>query len=199
LIDYQTVETERGVQLILLRFRSPAEGIWQFNIYGSGNLQGSFHIWLPADNFISPNTYFLDADPYTTITSPGNSILPITVTAYNHDNNTLYQNAGRGFSITNNIKPELAAPGVNMISPTLEHGYSSVTGTSAAAAHTAGVTALMLEWGIVKGNFKGITTVEIKRFLIRGAIRNANITYPNRDWGYGRLNIYNSFDILKSE
>jgi subtilisin family serine protease len=198
LIDYQTLEVETGAQLILLRFRNPAPGIWRFNVYGSGDLSESFHIWLPSDDFISGNTFFIESNPYTTITNPGNSIIPITVTAYNANNEMLYPNAGRGFSNTNTVKPELAAPGVNTLSPTLEQGFTSVTGTSVAAAHTAGVTALMLEWGIVKGNFPGITTVEVKKFFIRGAIRNVNLLYPNREWGYGILDIYNAFNILRT-
>lgn len=199
LIDYQTIEAQSGEQLILLRFKNPAPGIWQFNVHKSGSLPGSFHIWLPSDDFISNDTYFLESDPYTTITSPGNSLIPITVTAYDVDNNSLYQNAGRGYTASNIIKPELAAPGVNLLSPTLEHGFASVTGTSAAAAHMTGVTALMLEWGIVKGNFKSITTVGIKKFLVRGAKRNVYIAYPNRDWGYGILDIFNAFNILRSD
>jgi len=199
LVDYQTVEIQTGEQLIILRFRNPSPGIWRFNVYGSGDLPESFHIWLPSDDFISANTYFIEANPYTTITSPGNSLVPITVTAYNADNDALYQNAGKGFSKTNTVKPEFAAPGVNILSPNLEHGFSSVTGTSVAAAHTAGVTALMLEWGIVKENFKGITTIEIKKFLIRGAIRNERLRYPNKDWGFGILDIYNAFNILRGD
>ncbi|CBL35540.1 hypothetical protein CL3_02150 [butyrate-producing bacterium SM4/1] len=32
-----------------------------------------------------------------------------------------------------------------------------------------------------------------KAFLIRGAERNPVFTYPNREWGYGTLNLYNAF------
>jgi len=198
LIDYQTVESESGMQLILLRFRNTSPGLWLINVYGSSDLAQSFHIWLPSDDFISTGTYFLEQNQFTTITSPGNSLIPITVTAYNDTNQVLYQRAGRGYTSTNIVKPELAAPGVNILSPTLEHGFNYVTGTSAAAAHTTGVTALMLEWGIVKGNFTGITTIGVKKFLIRGADRTTTLRYPNRDWGYGTLNIYNAFDILKT-
>jgi subtilisin family serine protease len=197
-VNYQSVETESGAYLIQLRFQNPTPGIWKFNVYGGGDLPGSFHIWLPSDDFISAGTYFIEYNSYTTITSPGNSILPITVTAYDVISNSLYRNASKGYSNANVVKPDLAAPGVDIPSPTIEHDFKSVTGTSVAAAHTAGVTALMLEWGILKGNYKGITTVEIKKFLIRGAVRSPNLIYPNRDWGFGRLDIYNSFNILRS-
>jgi subtilisin family serine protease len=198
IIDYQMVESQTGDQLILMRFQNPSPGIWRFQVYGRGDIQGSFHIWLPMGDFISDRTYFIQANPYTTVTSPGNSLVPITVTAYNVNNDTLYLNSGKGFSRIDTVKPELAAPGVNITAPNLEHGYSELTGTSAAAAHTAGITAMMLEWGTVRGNYTGLDTVEIKQFLIRGARRSELVQYPNRDWGYGIIDIYNVFNSLRS-
>lgn len=197
-IDYQMVESTTGDQLIFMRFVKPTAGIWSFKVYTRGDLQGTFHIWLPMSGFISDSTYFVQPDPYTTITSPGNSLTPITVTAYSADNNTLYRRAGKGYSRINTIKPEIAAPGVNIQAPNLEQGFSYMTGTSAAAAHTAGVTAMILEWAIVRGNYPGVDSVEIKKFIIRGAKRNPNISYPNRDWGYGILDVYNVFDTLRA-
>jgi subtilisin family serine protease len=198
-IDYQMVEASTGDQLILMRFNNPTPGIWRLQVYGRGDLRSTFHIWLPMGNFITDNTYFIQADPYTTITSPGNSLVPITVTAYNPDNNVLYQRASRGFSRINTIKPEIAAPGVNITAPTNEGTFTNMNGTSAATAHMAGFGAMMLEWGIVKGNYPGVDTVEIKKFIIRGAERNPGLLYPNRDWGYGILDAYNVFDILRAE
>jgi subtilisin family serine protease len=198
-IDYFMVESQVGDELILLRFRKPSAGVWTFQVYGRGDLPGTFHIWLPMGNFISEDTYFVQPNPYTTITSPGNGLVQITVTAYNPENQTLYQNASKGYTRINEIKPELAAPGVNITAPTLEQGFTNVTGTGAAAAHTTGVTAMLLEWGIVKGNYPGIDTVEVKKFLIRGAKRNPRLQYPNRDWGFGIIDIYNVFNILRSE
>ncbi len=197
-VVYQMVETATGDQLIFLRFREPAPGIWTFKVYTRGDISGTFHIWLPISGFIAEGTYFIQPDPYTTITSPGNALAPITVTAYNPDNNTLYRRASKGYSRINTIKPECAAPGVNLPAPTLTGGFANMTGTSAAAAHTAGVTAMILEWAIVKGNYPGVDSIEVKKFIIRSAKRNTNISYPNRDWGYGILDIYNVFDILRT-
>lgn len=198
LIDYQMVESATGDQLIFMRFKNPTAGIWSFKVYTRGDLQGIFNIWLPISGFISDNTYFVQPDPYTTITSPGNGTSPITVTAYNPDNNILYRRASKGYTRSNVIKPEFAAPGVNIQAPDLQKGYTYITGTSAAAAHTAGVAAMILEWGIVKGNHPNMDSVEIKGFLIRGAQRNPKQSYPNRDWGYGILDLYNSFDALRA-
>lgn len=198
-INYVMVESETGKQIIMLRFRNPTQGVWRFQVYGRGDLQGVFNIWLPPGNFISANTFFLNSNPYTTVTSPGNTSVAITATAYNSNLDTLYQNAGRGYSTSNIINPDLAAPGVNIQAPALGNKFTAYTGTGAAAAHCAGITAMILEWGIVEGNYPGLDTVGIKKFLIRGAKRSPNLQYPNRDWGYGIIDIYNSFNILRTD
>ena len=141
----------------------------------------------------------MNSSPNTTVTSPGNSNVPITVTAYNSATSTIYPNAGKGFTANNNITPTLAAPGVNIQCPSLDHGFTTITGTGAATAHASGIAAMVLEWSIVEGNLPRIDTVGIKKFLIRGARRSNNISYPNRDWGYGIIDIYNSFFILRSD
>ena len=197
-IDYQMVEAESGDQLILVRFDQPAAGIWRFNVYERGDLNFGFHIWLPMGNFISPNTYFIRSDPYTTILAPGNADVPLTVTAYNYENDSLYTEASRGYTRTGVIKPNVAAPGVNITGPTLEQGFTGYTGTSVSAAHISGVAAMMLQWGVIRNNLPGMSTVEFKKLVMRGARRDKNIQYPNRDWGYGILDVYNIFDSLRT-
>jgi len=193
------VELESGKQVIVLHFKSPAPGIWLFQVFGSGDLQGNVNIWLPSGDFITKGTYFLKSDPYTTLTSPGNCIVPITMTAYNSGNSQLYVEAGRGFSASNIVNPDLAAPGVNLQCPSLDHKFTTLTGTSAATAHTTGITAMILEWSIVRDNYPDIDTVGIKKFLIRGASRDPQLKYPTREWGYGIIDVYNSFNLLRSD
>lgn len=198
-VDYQIIEAESGAQLILVRFTSPAEGIWRFRVYSSGNLLLNYHIWLPIHTFISDQTYFIRPANETTLTNPGNTTVPLVVTAYDHATSALYLNASRGFNRLNNITPTLAAPGVNVIAPALNNGFHSVTGTSVAAAHTAGAAAIILEWGIVRGNYVQMSTVEIRNLLIRGARRDPALTYPNRDWGYGILDLYSAYNSLRAD
>lgn len=199
IVDYVMVEEETGKQVILLRFQNPTKGVWKFQIYGSGDLSGAFHMWLPSADFVSESTYFLMSNPNITVTSPGNNIVPMTITAYNSDNDTLYLSSGKGYSTSNIINPCLAAPGVNIQCPALNHNFTAITGTGAATAHAAGIAAMLLEWSIVDGNYPGIDTVGIKKFLIRGAKRSNQYNYPNQDWGYGIIDIYNSFNILRTD
>lgn len=196
-VDYQMVESQSGEQLILVRFDKPTTGIWRFNVYERGGLIRGFNIWLPMKNFISENTYFLRSDIYTTILNLGNAVTPITVTAYNDSDDSLYLNSSRGFTRINRVKPEVAAPGVDVIGPTLDGGFSPFTGTSVAAAHTTGIAALIFEWGIVQGHLSAMSTIEVKNLIVRGARRDVDVEYPNRDWGYGILNIFNVFDALR--
>ncbi len=196
-IEYRTVETGTGDQLIFLRFRNVSSGTWRFTVFGQGDLATSFNIWLPMGDLISTETRFVQPDIYTTVLDPGTSDLPLTITAYNPINNTLYVNAGRGFTRTNDVKPELAAPGVGYTAPDNTGSYAARTGTGVAAAHATGIVALVLEWGVAYGFQPNISTVEIKNYLIRGAKRSANLTYPNRDFGYGILDIFNTFNIFR--
>ena len=198
-IYYQTVEAETGDQLILLRFRNAAPGTWRFNVYSQTDLTGGFHSWLPMGNMISRNTYFAQPDIYTTLLAPGAADVPITATAYNPIGGNLYAGASRGYTRNNMYKPDLAAPGVGYLAPNNHKEFINYTGTGVAAAHTTGIAAMLLEWGSVRGNLPGLNTIEIKKFLIRGARRSANLVYPNRDWGYGILDVFNAFNILRRE
>ena len=196
-IDYQVIEAESGDQLILVRFQNPTQGIWRFHVYERGDLNLGFHIWLPMGDLISSNTFFLRSDPYVTVLSPGNAEVPLTVTAYNVADDSLYTASGRGYTRVGVIKPNVAAPGVNMLAPTLGNEFGSFSGTSTSAAHVAGVAAMILEWGIVRNNLQGMSTVEFKKLVMRGAKRSTTLNYPNRDWGYGILDVYNIFDSLR--
>jgi len=72
-----------------------------------------------------------------------------------------------------------------------------MSGTSASAAITAGACALMLQWGIVEKNDVSLDSYRIRSNLIAGCERDPNIDYPNNQWGYGRLNLYNTFRSLR--
>lgn len=197
-IDYVLVESLTGEQLILIRFRNPAPGIWRFRVYGS-QITSGFHIWLPVRGLISENTFFISPDSYTTITEPGNNMYPITVTAYDPRTKNRYIRASKGYSRYNIIKPDMAAPGVNVYGPVLNNNYGLTSGTSISAALLTGVTAMLLEWGIVNGNDRSMDSYQVKKYLIRGVKRNPDFTYPNREWGYGMVDIYGTFESLRGE
>lgn len=197
-LDFQMIESQSGDQLILFRFDKPAPGIWKINVYERGDIRQPFDIWLPMKDFISEDTFFIRPDPFTTVLTVATSLVPIAVTAYDQTNDNLYMDSSRGYTRIGVVKPDIAAPGVNITGPTPDQNFAVFTGTSVAAAHTTGVAALLMEWGYVKGNVSGMSSIEMKKLMIRGARRKVDVNYPNRDWGFGILDLYNIFDSLRS-
>ena len=197
-IMFQLLGSRSGAQLVLLRFKNPSEGIWSILMKKvSSGLDFRYNMWLPSGQFIGPDTYFLLSSPFTTLISPANSNLTIIATAYDIVTNSLFLNASRGYTRTNQFAPSFAAPGVNILGPAPGNTYTAMSGTSVAAAHSAGVAAMLFEWGKNLGAIKYMNGTDIKNFLIRGAGRNPGDVYPNREWGYGRLDVYHTFDILR--
>jgi subtilisin family serine protease len=178
--DYRTVE-----QVIVVRFRNPIAGTWRFLISSESDLTAQFHFWLPTEAFIEKSTYFFHPNNNTTITSPGNAERPITVTAYNPTNQTLYFYASKGNTVLDSPKPDITAPGVDIIVPVNSSVSFSSSGTSLATAYIAGMAALLLQWGIIDGNNLYINGTQVKKSLTLGAKRDPNLDYPNPDWGYG--------------
>ena len=195
----QIADVSSGSQFIFMRFENPMSGIWRILIRNSLDIRETFHIWLPVRGFISDETYFLRPDPDTTITDPGNAQYPITVTAYDHTRNSIYIHASRGYSRSGQIKPDLAAPGVNILGASASGiRLTRMSGTSVSAAHLAGAAAILLNWGVLKANYPYLNTPVLKSIFVRGAQRNPALTYPNREFGYGTLNLYEAFLHLRN-
>ena len=197
-VSSEIIQTVSGSQLIFIRFTDPTPGSWKIRVYTGNYNSGSYHIWLPITGFSNPDVTFLEPNPDTTITSPGTSLSVITTAAYNAYNNSLYLNSSRGYTRTGQIKPDIAAPGVNVFAPAPRQRYTTITGTSAAAAITAGASALVMEWGMNRTPSRIFNSEEMKSLFIRGAQRRGDNLYPNREWGYGLLDVYQVFVSLSS-
>lgn len=197
-VSSEIVQTVSGSQLIFMRFTDPTPGSWKIRVYTGDYNSGSYHIWLPVTGFSDPDVTFLAPNPDTTVTSPGSSSSVITTGAYNAYNSSLYLNSSRGYTRTGQIKPDIAAPGVNVFAPAPRSRYTAITGTSAAAAVAAGASALIMEWGMKRTPPRIFNNAEMRTLLIRGAGRRGDHLYPNREWGYGTLDIYQVFAALSS-
>lgn len=196
-VEYQLSEARTGDEAIFIRMEEPTEGIWTFTVYGDLIVNGRFDVWLPRRDWINPETQFLQPDPYTTVTDPSTTIGVITVGAYNHQSGSLYLPSGRGLTRDKVQKPDLVAPGVGVVGPLPGNRFGPMSGTSVATAISAGAAALLLEWGIVQGNDPIMDTGDVRNYLIRGATRTKAIKYPNREWGYGELNLLGSFEAIR--
>ena len=196
LVNYIPIERISGNTLVFFRFLHPAAGIWKLQIQGRNRSGTEFHVWLPVTGAIPDDTFFIRPSPYHTITSPGDAVDGMTMTAYQYRDGSLFPLASRGFSPDGMVKPNFAAPGVDVKAPLPGGRFGLVSGTSLAAAQTAGVAALLFEWAVIRGNEPFYTGNSVRNYLQRGAIREENLQYPNPDWGYGKIDLYHTFELL---
>ena len=172
-------------------------GLWELTLNPRHINAGSYDLWLPGQSVIGSGTGFLYPTEETTLTIPSTASKVISVGAYNAAFNTYAPFSGRGFTrMEHRIKPDLAAPGVNIISAAPGGGYTSKSGTSMAAPFVTGSCALLMEWGILRGNDPYLYGEKTKAYLIRGTKKLPAFTeYPNPYIGWGTLCAADSLPI----
>ena len=196
-IDYRLLVEKSNSELIFFRFNAPAPGIWKIVVEPLTVIDGRFHMWLPVTEFLSGEVYFLESDPYYTLTNPANAASPVVVSYYNGSNDGVAQASGRGYTRTQLIKPDITAPGINVTGALPGGRFAARSGSCVSTAVTAGAVALMLEWLIYIEKVPGVDSLQLKSLLILGTIRPKTMEYPNREWGYGQLNLYNTFETMR--
>ena len=187
----------RGNTMIGVRFLGPIPGIWTISLKGEVIVEGGYHAWLPITGLVAEGVEFINSTPNFTVVLPSTTTGKITAGAYNNVTNALYDASSWGPTRILLNSPNLVAPGVNVTGIYPGNKQGTMTGTSVSSAILTGGCALMLQWGIVDGNYTEMSTDIIKPFLIRGCIREPQIKYPSRQWGYGKLNLLNTFNLLR--
>lgn len=167
-------------------------GVWKIQMMPGQVVDKLWQMWLPVQNALNIGTAFLKPDSSTTLTIPSTASLVITVAAYNALTFSYADFSGRGttqiYEGENANKPDLAAPGVRVMAPVAGGGYAEFTGTSFATPFVTGSAALLMEWGIVKGNDPYLYGEKVKAYLRRGARQIPGYErWPNGELGYGRL------------
>lgn len=163
-------------------------GIWKFQITPARIIDGRFDMWLPGDR-VSKSTRFLRPTPDTTLTVPSTAQSVISVGAYDPLNFSYADFSGRGYTrATNQVKPDIVAPGVDISTAAVGGGTVKMTGTSFATPFVTGAAALMMEWGMVRGNDMYLYGEKVKAYLIKGAKRLDGFSqWPNEQVGWGAL------------
>lgn len=169
-------------------------GIWKIQMTPGRIVIGQYDFWLPSGTVLNQDTHFLRPTPDTTLTIPSTAARAITVGAYDDTYLSYADFSGRGYTRLNQqVKPDIVAPGVNIIAPAVGGGYEPVTGTSFATPFVTGSAALMMQWGIVERNDAFLYGEKVKAYLIRGARQLPGFSaYPNPQLGYGTLCLLDS-------
>lgn len=178
------------------------QGVWTFVLRPLRITTGNYTFYLPSSSVRSVDTRFVRTTPDVTLTIPSTAGNVITVGAYDPVYEAYADFSGRGYlyqeqvgSRTSDtyVKPDLVAPGVGVIAPDRDGGYSSVTGTSFATPFVTGAAALLMQWGIVMGNDPYLYGEKVKAYLRRGAQPIRGVAeYPDSKVGYGALCIASS-------
>lgn len=169
-------------------------GIWTVLMEPINIVTGRYDLWLPSAGVLTDGTNFLRATKEGTITIPATAQRVISVGAYNSLDFTYASFSGRGKEqMVSNIKPDIVGPGVDVIVSSTNSNMRLATGTSFAAPFVTGGAALLMEWGIVKGNDPFLYGEKVKAYLQKGAVKLSGVPVaPNTQEGFGRLCVENS-------
>lgn len=174
-------------------------GVWQIILTPRRIVSGAYEMWLPTEGILNRGTGFLFPTKSTTLTIPSTAGRVITVGAYDALTFAYADFSGRGplaMESTGIAKPDLAAPGANVRTTAVGGGYVTVSGTSFATPFVTGSAALLMEWGIIKGNDPYLYGEKVKAYLRRGARKLPGFdVYPNPQVGYGALCVKDSLPL----
>ena len=170
-------------------------GLWKLRLSPRSIRNGRYDMWLPAQGALNFGTGFTSPDSASTFTIPSAAAKAVTVGAYDAGTGSAAPFSGQGYIVEIGgslmVKPELAAPGVNVLVPSVS-GMARVSGTSYATPFVTGSAALLMEWGIVRGNDTFLYGEKLKAYLIKGAEPLAGAAVPDTQTGWGRLCLKNS-------
>jgi len=179
---------------VTIQMSSPisiSQGIWKLVFEPINIVNGNIDIYLPTSEGISKNTRFLTPTKTLTVTVPGTADKVITVGSFNSRTDTVSIFSGEG-DIANGIyKPDLLAPGEDIVSVLPGGNIGALTGTSMATPHVTGSVALFMQWGIVDKNDLFLYSQKMKALLTRYARRSPLYIFPNNAMGYGFLDLSN--------
>lgn len=167
-------------------------GIWTIRLIPVNIVSGLYDMWLPSVARLNRGTGFIRPSEEVTLTIPATAQSVITVGAYDYRKGTFATFSGTGYitekagKIT--VKPEIAAPGVDIVIDET----TVVSGTSFAAPFCTGAAAMLMEWGIVRGNDRYMYNEKVKAYLIKGAKQIPGEPVPSERTGWGALCVADS-------
>lgn len=187
-----------GSLQVSINLKNVSSGVWTLRVIGEYIVDGNFDVYLPNKNLISENTRFIDSESSGTITRYGLIRETITVGTYDRKNNSIWVESSKGSYETNNLLPDIVAPGVDIISTYINNSFNTVTGTGVSSSIVCAVVASMIEFIINQTSFYrlSIFSEPIKTYLMIGATQKDIYNYPNIFYGYGVLNYENTLNRI---
>lgn len=195
-VSILTPEAVTGNQMIVLEFSDIKPGIWTIQIKSQHDDSFRYDIWLPPKETLPEGTQFLNPDPYVTFTVPSASRAPLATSYYDQTLNAIVAESGKGFTLEDILKPDLTAPGINLKATSPGGKTVFISGSSCASAVVAGAVALLFQWGIIDKNDISMNAIKAKCYLLYGTSRRSIDTYPNREWGWGKLDLEGTFNFI---
>ena len=197
--------TDQEIYMDFLPLRDYVDsGVWVIRLIPVDVRNGFVYMYLPSEAARSSGTRFLSSTPQVTLTIPSTASRAIAVGAYNSVYNAYADFSGRGYARqaqnigereSGSVRPTISAPGVSLQAVTPGGTYQYVTGTSFATPVVTGSAALLMEWGIVRGQDVFLYGEKLKANLIRGAKRfDVPMEWPNEMYGWGALCVRNSLE-----
>ena len=198
-VTYDSPDEFTGDEKFVIKMDGVTEGVWRFILTGNNIVDGKYYAWILQRELLAEDTRFLNPSPYTTLTIPGTAKTIINTSYYNQNNGAIVSESGRGYTTKDYIQPIITAGGINAITTKPGGGTITMSGASVAGAILAGCCALILQWAVVDGNDPQMYATKLQAYIIRGARKREGDTYPNRQWGYGILDMQEIFKSLTNK
>ena len=190
-----------GYEEIVIGLKNIKPGIWTLRLFPEFIINGNYSVYLPNKNLISKDTRFTDPSSDSTITMLGVIFKVITVGAYNDKTDGIWIGSSKGPVSKRPIKPDIVAPGVDIIGPYQNNTYNTATGTGVSSSIITGVVAIMMNYIVSQQGDSSrnlLFTEPLKTYLMLGATKKSIYTYPNTSQGYGILNLKNTLIAISN-
>ncbi len=198
-VTYDSPDEFTGDDKFVIKMEGITEGVWRFILTSNNIVDGKYYAWILQRELLDEDTRFLNPSPYTTLTIPGTAKTIINTSYYNQNNGAIVSESGRGYTMKDYIQPIITAGGINAITTKPGGGTITMSGASVAGAILAGCCALIIQWAVVDGNDPQMYATKLQAYIIRGARKREGDTYPNRQWGYGILDMQEIFKSLTNK
>jgi subtilisin family serine protease len=197
-IVYYYPRLQSGSEQTNVYIKDIKPGIWILRLLPEFVIEGEYDIYLPNKSLMSEDTRFVDPNSFSTTTLYATTENMITVGTYDDKTNSIWIESSKGPVKRKRIKPDIVAPGVDIIGPYINKSYNTGTGTGVSSSIVCGVLAILLEYisKQKKGSKNLLFTRVLKTYLMLGATKQPIYEYPNVSQGYGILNLKETIDQI---